>query len=207
MPDPGPKVMKGLLEAFLLESLASGPKHGYALIRELESVFGVPPNRNTMYPTLKRLAETGLVEVLPSSERGREKKTYALTTLGREELDEYRRLPSAFRDALARVWAGHGAPPSPALPAPSDARAAAPSDARAGALVRDAPRLPLTLTVQPGDAGKPYPCPEARVSLSKDARSGEMEIRLTGCPMGAYEYCPQCPVFKSVAGLRSFVFG
>lgn len=207
MPDPGPKVMKGLLEAFLLESLASGPKHGYALIRELETVFGVPPNRNTMYPTLKRLADTGLVEVLPSSERGRERKTYALTPLGREELDEYRRLPSAFRDALSRVWAGHAASAPPAHPAPADARAA-PADVRAApAPPREAPRLPLTLTVQPGDARKPYPCPEARVSLSKDARSGEMEIRLTGCPMGAYEYCPQCPVFKSVAGLRSFVFG
>ncbi|HWG90625.1 MAG TPA: hypothetical protein VNZ52_07215, partial [Candidatus Thermoplasmatota archaeon] len=56
-------------------------------------------------------------------------------------------------------------------------------------------------------AALPYPCPEARVGLQKNARTGNLTLELSGCPMGTYSYCPQCPIYVSVAGLRRLVFG
>lgn len=194
-PEPGPKVMRGLLEAFVLESLARGPKHGYALLREMEATFGAEPNKNLLYPMLHDLAERGLVLETEDGSSKRDKRTYALTPQGNEELDAYRRLPGGFRDAILRVWA------------PQHANAPGPLPAPAREAPRDAARLPVTLTVAPPGSSKPYPCAEARVALTKDARSGDVEVRLTGCPMGSFPYCPECPVFASVQGLRALLFG
>lgn len=213
MVDPGQKVMKGLIEVFILESLDASPTHGYALLKEMEARFGQEPNRNKIYPLLQKMEEGGLIERRPDeSDGGRGKTLYALTDLGREELESYRRLPRAFREAIHRLWE----PPAPdEEPAPP---ASAPSASMVAPLAPAPPAPPSrevqvtgpSLTVRPRAApegGLPYPCPDARVQLSKDARTGDLDLTLTGCPMGAYDYCPVCPVYQSVAGLRKLVFG
>ncbi|MHB8605945.1 MAG: PadR family transcriptional regulator [Thermoplasmatota archaeon] len=209
MSDAGSKVMRGLLEVFLLESLESSPKHGYALLKEMEERFGVEPNRNKLYPLLARLEEDGLVEGGQDDTTGRQKIAYVLTPRGREELEEYRRLPQAFRASVERVWFGGKSQPATALPpttptepqaSSSTAPPAAPSASTPTPAVGASP-------IGAAPANAPYPCRDARVGLTKNPVTGELEVRLTGCPMGAYVYCPQCPVFQAVDGLRRFTFG
>ncbi|HEU4426294.1 MAG TPA: PadR family transcriptional regulator [Pilimelia sp.] len=74
----------GRLRLYLLKLLDDGPKHGYELIRSLESRFlGVyAPSAGTVYPRLQRLEAEGLVT--HTTEGGR--KVYALTEAGRAEL-------------------------------------------------------------------------------------------------------------------------
>ena len=188
MADAGAKVLRGLLDVFVLESLEREPKHGYALMRELAETFGTEPNRNRLYPLLGRMVRDGLIA--ERSEPNGARTLYQLTDAGRASLDGYRRLPSAFHERLARVWS--------AMPARAPAAEAA---ARAvPVFTRAAPAASMP------DGGLPYPCADARVGIEKTPRTGEMRVTLTGCPMGAYDYCPLCPVAKSVEGLSALTF-
>lgn len=235
MSEAGPKLLRGLLEVFILESLEQAPKHGYALLKEVTEAFGAEPNRNRLYPLLAKMVRDGYIREM--SEAGGNRTLYTLTDSGRDALHAYRRLPAQFRHALRRIWnvelphhhgppAPHAAPShaapaeptaptSPAAPA-SAASAAAPAAPLGSALAAPAaaPRAPDGLVPvrvetrtpasvpEMADGALPYPCPEARVVAEKDPRTGDLAIRLTGCPMGAYEYCPQCPVSQSLSGLR-----
>lgn len=177
MAEAGPKLLRGLLEVFILESLDQQPKHGYALLKEITEAFGAEPNRNRLYPLLAKMVRDGHIREV--SESGGNRTLYALTDAGREALHGYRRLPAGFRHALRRIWNVEVAHP-----------------------VADASPVPPAAT-----EGQPYPCPDARVALEKDPTSGDLTMTLTGCPMGAYPYCPQCPIHQAVAGVRRIVFG
>lgn len=71
---------RGLL---ILTSLVSGPKHGYALMQDIESFAGVSLSPGTLYGALSRLEEEGLVAPLPSSER---RRPYEITAAGSRAL-------------------------------------------------------------------------------------------------------------------------
>lgn len=194
MAEAGPKLLRGLLEVFILESLETQPKHGYALLKEMGEAFGQQPNRNRLYPLLAKLTADGYIREV--SESGGNRTLYALTELGQNALHSYRRLPPQFRHALRRIWGHEGEG------AAASTEAAPRDDARALPIHGpDAHARPKT--IDPDEL--PYPCPDARIDVRKDPRLGDLTIKLTGCPMGAYEYCPQCPVHKAVAGMRDLV--
>lgn len=192
MADAGAKVLRGLLDVFVLESLEQTPKHGYALLREMAEAFGTEPNRNRLYPLLGRMVRDGLI--VERSEPTGARTLYQLTDAGRDALDGYRRLPLAFRQRLARVW----------TPAPGAAPLAPPTPPAPASVARVVP-VQAAPTPAP-DGALPYPCADARVSLEKTPRTGALAITLTGCPMGAYDYCALCPVAKAVDGLRRLTF-
>jgi PadR family transcriptional regulator PadR len=230
MDQAGSKLLRGLLEVFLLESLEREPKHGYAILKELADSFGVEPNRNRLYPLLGKFVRDGWVREVTDANAGR--TIYSLTDEGRAQLVAYRRLPRGFRQTLGRVWGGELRPasldedaPEPlaadaasravpvhVLDPPAAPRAPAPSPMQAPPAPRvpDRPAAPAAAPVAAPHAhpaaALPYPCPDASLTLRKDPRSGDLRMELTGCPMGAYEYCPQCPVFKGVEGLRRLTF-
>ena len=55
----------------ILTSLADGPKHGYALIKDIEDFAGTTLGAGTLYGALAKLERAGLVEALPASDRRR----------------------------------------------------------------------------------------------------------------------------------------
>ncbi len=63
----------------IMISLASGPKHGHAMMRDVESFAGVHLGPGTLYGALTRLDEDGLVEPLPAEGR---RRPYRLTPTG-----------------------------------------------------------------------------------------------------------------------------
>jgi DNA-binding PadR family transcriptional regulator len=63
----------------VLTSLAGGPKHGYALIKDIEDFAGVKLGPGTLYGCLAKLEEAGLVEALPSEAR---RHPYRITQAG-----------------------------------------------------------------------------------------------------------------------------
>jgi len=97
----------------ILTSLAAGPKHGYALLQDIESFAGVTLGPGTLYGAIARLEERGLIEPVGVSDR---RRPYRLTSAGQTELEstlaELRaivdegtarlRLPRAPRVATAR---------------------------------------------------------------------------------------------------------
>jgi len=63
----------------VLASLCGGPKHGYALIKDIEELAGTTLGPGTLYGALARLERDGLVEALPSQDR---RRPYRLTSAG-----------------------------------------------------------------------------------------------------------------------------
>lgn len=209
--DAGPKLLRGLLEVFILESLEQAPKHGYALLKELTETFGAEPNRNRLYPLLGRLVRDGYIREV--SESGGNRTLYGLTDEGREALRAYRRLPAQFRHALRRIWSVDVHPGAEkAEPAPKPAALDEPTEeAAARALDEEdldaAEPIHIPVRAAPREGALPYPCPDARVTMQKDAATGDLSMRITGCPIGTYSYCPSCPIFVAVGGVRKLVFG
>jgi DNA-binding PadR family transcriptional regulator len=67
----------------ILTSLAAGPKHGYALIKDIEDFAGVKLGAGTLYGALATLEKAGLVAALPADYR---RHPYQITPDGREHL-------------------------------------------------------------------------------------------------------------------------
>jgi DNA-binding PadR family transcriptional regulator len=67
----------------ILTSLAGSPKHGYALIKDIEEFAGVKLGAGTLYGALALLEKAGLVEALPAEDR---RHPYRITAAGREHL-------------------------------------------------------------------------------------------------------------------------
>ena len=85
----------------VLTSLADGPKHGYALIKDIEQFAGVTLGPGTLYGVLARLEDHGLVKALAAEER---RHPYEITVEGTAALtDQLRRNETIARVGLARV--------------------------------------------------------------------------------------------------------
>lgn len=67
----------------ILASLASGPKHGYAITQDVRAFAGVSLGPGTLYGAIARLEERGLIEAIESVDR---RRPYGLTEHGRREL-------------------------------------------------------------------------------------------------------------------------
>src|SRR5437764_2876672 len=68
----------------ILTSLASGPKHGYALLLDIEGFAGVRLGPGTLYGAISRLEERGLIEPVAPEGRAR---PYRLTAAGSSALE------------------------------------------------------------------------------------------------------------------------
>ena len=67
----------------ILTSLASGERHGYALLRDIEAFAGVVLGPGALYGAITRLEERGLIEPIPSEDR---RQPYRITSSGRAAL-------------------------------------------------------------------------------------------------------------------------
>jgi DNA-binding PadR family transcriptional regulator len=69
----------------ILTSLAGSPRHGYALIKDIQEFAGVTLGAGTLYGALAKLEDAGLVEALPEQDR---RRPYQITPAGRDQLRE-----------------------------------------------------------------------------------------------------------------------
>ncbi len=63
----------------ILGSLAGQPRHGYAIVADVESTTGITLGPGTLYGALARLEEHGLVRALPGQDR---RRPYEITAAG-----------------------------------------------------------------------------------------------------------------------------
>lgn len=71
-------------ELLILASLASGPKHGYAIMTDVDAFAGVTLGPGTLYTAITRLVERELI--VPEAGEGRQ-RPYRLTAKGSETLE------------------------------------------------------------------------------------------------------------------------
>jgi DNA-binding PadR family transcriptional regulator len=85
----------------LLISLAGGPKHGHAMLLDVERFAGVRLGPGSLYGALSRLEEQGDVEAMAVEGR---RRPYRLTNSGRLKLEtRLGSLDRALQAGLARV--------------------------------------------------------------------------------------------------------
>jgi DNA-binding PadR family transcriptional regulator len=79
----------------ILVSLSDGPKHGYAIMTDVEAGTGRPLGPGTLYAALARLEARGLIEALPPVER---RQPYRMTAVGNGVLAEHLRNLAEFAE-------------------------------------------------------------------------------------------------------------
>src|SRR4051794_8670984 len=66
-------------QLLVLTSLADGPKHGHAMLDDIQQMWGARPGPGTLYGATARLEQRGWIDPLPADER---RKPYRLTEAG-----------------------------------------------------------------------------------------------------------------------------
>ena len=100
---------KGTLPTLILEALLREPSHGYRIAQQIkERSKGVLDfKEGTLYPTLHKLENDGLVESYEAIERGRQRRYYRITKAGHETLAkdraEWRELSQAVTMILGEA--------------------------------------------------------------------------------------------------------
>jgi PadR family transcriptional regulator PadR len=100
-------LIQGTLDVLILKSLATEPRHGWAVAKRIQAVSGdvLQVKQGSLYPALHRLEQQGLIRAeWRKNETGRDAKFYSLTRAGRAQLDEeitqWERLSAAIGLAL-----------------------------------------------------------------------------------------------------------
>ena len=85
----------------ILVSLSGEPKHGYAIMADVEELSGSPLGPGTLYAALARLEARGVIEALPAEDR---RRPYRLTGLGERTLRaQLEGLDAFVRTGLTRL--------------------------------------------------------------------------------------------------------
>lgn len=124
MPSPR-ELLKGSTPTLILAVLRDGPRHGYAIAREIERRSGdrLRFKEGTLYPALHALERDGLIAGEWRQEGGRGRKEYHLTPAGHAALEEQAQRWEWFTQAVQGVLHGgegdtDGAAPRPVRPGP-----------------------------------------------------------------------------------------
>ena len=85
----------------ILTSLSSGPKHGHALLLDIDAFAGVRLGPGTLYGAITRLEERGLIKAVKSGDR---RQPYRITPAGKRYLEEeLSGLDAVVRTGLRRL--------------------------------------------------------------------------------------------------------
>ena len=103
----GPPLSEAVL--LILLSLASQPRHGYSILKDVEELSSgrVVLSTGTLYGALQRLLATGWIEPVEQEDTSRGRQAYALTAAGRGALEgEVARMRMLARVASLRLAGG-----------------------------------------------------------------------------------------------------
>lgn len=99
-------LLQGTLDLLILRTLATGPRHGWAISQRIEQVSGsvLVITQGSLYPALYRLEEQGLVAAeWGHSENNRRAKFYRLTRAGEKRLAQETASWERLAGAVGRV--------------------------------------------------------------------------------------------------------
>jgi DNA-binding PadR family transcriptional regulator len=103
MSDDPKSAATGEPQLLIMTSLASGPRHGYALIQDIDAFAGVRLGPGTLYGAIARLEQRGLIEGLEADGR---RRPYQLTAQGHASLaTALADWDSIVREGMARLAA------------------------------------------------------------------------------------------------------
>ena len=81
-------ISSGLLDAMVLSVVNGSDTYGYEITQLLKTAVDV--SESTLYPVLRRLQKSGLLETYDKEYMGRNRRYYKITSNGSEALFNYR---------------------------------------------------------------------------------------------------------------------
>lgn len=99
-------LLQGTLDLLILRTLATGPKHGWAVSERIQQISQdvLQVNQGSLYPALRRLEQQGWIKAeWGISELGRRARFYQLTASGRKQLEREADQWSRLTHAIARI--------------------------------------------------------------------------------------------------------
>jgi PadR family transcriptional regulator, regulatory protein PadR len=112
MPKAKTDFLQGTLDMLILQSLASGPQHGYRIAQRIQQCSDdvLKVEEGSLYPSLYRMEQKGWIKSeWGMSDNNREAKFYKLTPRGWKELesetDTWKKLSSAVSKAMRALEA------------------------------------------------------------------------------------------------------
>jgi transcriptional regulator len=110
---PTPDLLQGTLDLLVLNALAAGPLHGWAISKRIQQLSSdvLKVGQGSLYPALYRLEDRGwIVGTESQSPEGRRIKVYRLSAAGRaqlsEEVDAWQVFAGAMRQAIRHARKG-----------------------------------------------------------------------------------------------------
>jgi transcriptional regulator len=107
---PSTDLLQGTVDLLILQTLAPGPMHGWAVAQRIQQVSRnvLEIGQGSLYPALHRLEYKGWIRAeWGESENNRRAKFYSLTRTGKKQLDaelkSWDRLSSAIGLVLGRI--------------------------------------------------------------------------------------------------------
>ena len=99
-------LLQGTLDMLILQIVALGPVHGYAIAQRLDQISRavIQVQQGSLYPALHRLERKGWLRAeWRPSETGREAKFYNLTRTGRKQLEAERANWQRLSEAIGLI--------------------------------------------------------------------------------------------------------
>ena len=90
-----------LMDAIVLSVVARDGTYGYKITQDIRSVMEI--SESTLYPVLRRLQRDGLLTVYDRPYQGRNRRYYAITPVGRTQLERRREEWKHFRDGVDEI--------------------------------------------------------------------------------------------------------
>jgi transcriptional regulator len=106
MTTPKSDLLQGTLDMLILQVVAAGPVHGYAIAQRLQQMSRdiLQVQQGSLYPALHRLESRGWLQAeWNTTETGREAKFYSLTKGGRKQLNAERAGWERMSEAISLV--------------------------------------------------------------------------------------------------------
>ena len=96
---------KGVLDICVLAAISKNEMYGYGLKVEMSKLMDI--NENTLYPLLRRLEKDGLLETYTkTSEAGRARKYYLITSKGTNYLETMKKEWKQFTKSVDKILEG-----------------------------------------------------------------------------------------------------
>jgi PadR family transcriptional regulator PadR len=83
------QMKRGMLDACVLAAIQDGESYGYQMLKDMKPY--VELSESTLYPILRRLESARCLTVRTAEHNGRLRKYYAITPLGRDRLEDFKR--------------------------------------------------------------------------------------------------------------------
>lgn len=93
-----------LLDGCVLAVLEQGDAYGYNLTQQLRKEIDI--SESTLYPVLRRLQQNGCLTVYDEQFQGRNRRYYAITPAGRQELVELRSQWCSYEEKIDHILLG-----------------------------------------------------------------------------------------------------